>query len=59
MTIGNPAFCLALYLTGVHFGGEKKLKCQPIKTREIAVSDCKRNYVIDIVEIKFLSSLSQ
>ena len=22
MTIGNPAFCLALYLTGVHFRGE-------------------------------------
>ena len=21
-TIGNPAFCLALYLTGVHFRGE-------------------------------------
>ena len=22
VTIGNSAFCLALYLTGVHFGGE-------------------------------------
>ena len=22
MTIGNPAFCLFLYLTGVHFRGE-------------------------------------
>ena len=22
MIIGNPAFCLALYLTGVHFRGE-------------------------------------
>ena len=22
MTIGNPAFCLGLYLTGVHFRGE-------------------------------------
>ena len=22
VTIGNPAFCLALYLTGVHFRGE-------------------------------------
>ena len=22
MTIGNPAFCLALYLAGVHFRGE-------------------------------------
>ena len=44
MTIGDPAFCLALYLTGVHFQGElqhdghvgeQKVKCQPIKTREI------------------------
>ena len=44
MTIGNPAFCLALYLTGVHFrdkvqhvgdASEQKFKCQPIRTREI------------------------
>ena len=43
MTIGNPAFCLALYLTGVHFRGElqhvddvskEKIKCRPIRTRE-------------------------
>ena len=36
MTIGNPAFCLFLYLTGVHFRGElqqineiskQKIKC--------------------------------
>ena len=41
--IGNPAFCLALYLTGVHFQGklkhvgdvsEWKIKCGPIRTRE-------------------------
>ena len=45
MTIRNPAFCLALYLTGVHFRGElqhvglvgeQKIKCRPIRTREIA-----------------------
>ena len=45
MTIGNPAFCLFLYLIGVHFRGElqhgddvsqEKIKCQPIRTREIA-----------------------
>ena len=45
MTIGNPAFCLTLYLTGVHFrgevqhvghGGEQKIKCSPIRTLEIA-----------------------
>ena len=44
MTIGNPAFCVALYLTGVHFRGdlqpvgdvsEQKIKCGPIRTRGI------------------------
>ena len=44
MTIGNPAFCLFLYLTDVHFRGElqhgggvsqQKVKCRPIRTREI------------------------
>ena len=44
MTIGNSAFYLFLYLTGVHFRGElqhvgdiiqQKIKCQPIRTREI------------------------
>ena len=44
MKIGNPAFCLALYLTGVHFRGElehvghvgkQKIKCRPIRIREI------------------------
>ena len=45
MTIGVPDFCLAFYLTGVHSRGElqhvshvgeQKIKCQPIRTREIA-----------------------
>ena len=44
VTIGNPAFCLFLYLTGVHLrdelhhGGdvsEQKIECRPIRTREI------------------------
>ena len=44
MTIGNPAFCPFLYLTGVHFRGElehdgdvsqQKLKRRLIRTREI------------------------
>ena len=44
MTIGNPAFCLPLYLTGVHFWGEfqhigdvseHKFKGWPIRSREI------------------------
>ena len=42
MTIGNPAFSLALYLTGVHFQdefqhvgdvSEQNIKCQPIRTQ--------------------------
>ena len=44
VTIGNPVFCLASYLTGVHFRGklqhvgdvsEQKFKCRPIRTREL------------------------
>ena len=44
VTMGNPAFCLALYLTGVHFRdelqrvgdvSEQKFKCRSIRTREI------------------------
>ena len=44
-TIGNPAFCLALFLTDIHFwselqhfvhvGGQKKIKCRPIRTQEV------------------------
>ena len=42
--IGNPAFCLALHLAGVHFRGElqhvgnvseQKTMCRPIRTRKI------------------------
>ena len=45
VTIGIPAFCLAIYLTEVHFWGElqhlghvgkQKIKCWPIKTWELA-----------------------
>ena len=44
VAIGNLAFCLALYLTEVHFRGElqhvghdcgQKFKHRPIRTREI------------------------
>ena len=44
MTIGNPAFFIASYLTGVHFRGElqhicdvseQKIKCRHMRTREI------------------------
>ena len=52
MTIGNPAFWLALYLTGVHFRdelqhvghvGKQKFKCPQIRIWEI---DYKRDYMI-------------
>lgn len=45
MTNGIPTFCLAFYLTGVHFRaklqpvdhvGEQKIKSRPIRTREKA-----------------------
>ena len=44
VTVENSAFCLFLYLPGVHFCGElqhvgdvneQKIKCSPIKTPEI------------------------
>ena len=44
LIIGNPAFCLASYLTGAHFRGElqqvgivsqQKIKCRPSRTRKI------------------------
>ena len=44
VTIQYPAFCLFLYLTDVHFRGklqhggdvtQQKIKCRPIRTREI------------------------
>ena len=43
MRIGNPAFCLTLYLTRVHFRGElqhlgdvskQKIKCRPVRLSE-------------------------
>ena len=43
MTIGSLAFCLAFYLTGIHFRGklqhvghvgEQNIKCRPVRTRE-------------------------
>ena len=44
VSIGNPGFCLALYLTDLHFRGElqhvsdaskQKVKCESIRAREI------------------------
>ena len=55
MTIGNPDFCLALYLTGVYFrgklqhvrqvGGQKSTVDQSEFKKQV-VSDCRRNYVL-------------
>ena len=45
VTIENLTFCIALYLTSAHFRdelqhvghvGEQKIKCRPIRIREIA-----------------------
>ena len=53
VTIGNPAFCLALYLTDLHFRGElqqvghvgeQKINCRPIGTQEIAVARLQDEY---------------
>ena len=52
----NPAFCLALYLTGVHFRGElqhvghvgrQKIKCWPIRTWEIAGFRLQDKYMVE------------
>ena len=51
VSIGNPASCLALYLTGIYLRGElhhvgdvsePKIKCPLEKSM---VSDCKTNYM--------------
>ena len=62
MIIGNPAFCLFLYLTGVHFRGELqhdgdvsecKIKYRLIRTREIGgVSLSDVLYVRRLVNIR-------
>ena len=58
MTIGNLTFCIALYLTSAHFRdelqhvghvGEQKIKCRPIRIREIAGVDCKMNYMLPLL----------
>ena len=75
VTIENPAFCLFLYLTGVHFRGElqhggdvsqQKIKCRPIRTREIGgvtLSDvlyvCRQNQNTCTWEKGFLRNLSE
>ena len=72
MKIGNPAFCLFLYLSGVHFQGElqhgcdvsqQKIKHRPIRTREIgAVSVLDvlyaRAHCIYIIKFQFENLLS-
>ena len=65
VTIGNPAFCLFLYLTGVHFRGElqhvgdvreQKIKYWTIRIQEIGGV---RLYVnrLYVKSINFLSQL--
>ena len=66
MTIGNPTFCLFLYLTGVHFRGElqhcgdvsrQKIKCQPIKTPEIGGVHCRTYYMVDNRDTSFVKKI--
>ena len=54
VTIRNPAFCLFLYLTGVHFRGElqhvgdvvsKKSSADQSELEKQVVSDCKTDYM--------------
>ena len=70
VTVGSPAFCLFLYLTGVHFRGklqhvvdvsEQKTKYWPIRTREtggVRLSDGlyvnSKNHLIHKFCLKFL-----
>ena len=57
VTTGNPAFCLGLYLTGVHYRDKlqfvlvmwvsKKLSVDQSKLEKYLVSDCqRRNYML-------------
>ena len=67
MTIGNSAFCFALYLTSVHFRGElqhvgdtseQKFKCLPIKTREIGGVRLSEALHVKVRKCKFQVSIS-
>ena len=64
VTIANPAFCLALYLTGVHFQGElqqvghvggQRIKCRPIRTREMGGDRLQEELYVSV----YLSCVSQ
>ena len=62
VTIVLPAFCLFLYLTGVHFRGklqrrgdvsQQKIRCRPIRTREIgSVSLSDVLYVLEVLTLQ-------
>ena len=68
MTIGNPTFCLTLYLTGVHFRGNllhvgpvggQKIKCGPIRTQEIGgVRLQEELYVLYLIPAMLLRQLN-
>ena len=62
VTIVLPAFCLFLYLTGVHFRGklqhrgdvsQQKIRCRPIRTRKIgSVSLSDVLYVLEALTLQ-------
>ena len=62
MTIGNPAFGVTLYLTGVHFRGElqhvghvgeQKIKCDQSELEKQLLSDCNGNYMDNIDNVTY------
>ena len=68
MTIVLPAFCLFLYLTGVHFRGklqhggdvsQQKIKCRPIRTRETGGASLSDVLYVVYSKILFLDILEK
>ena len=68
VTIAQPAFCLFLYLTGVHFRGklqhggdvsQQKIKCRPIRTRETGGASLSDVLYVVYSKILFLDILEK
>ena len=68
MTIVRPAFCLFLYLTGVHFRGklqsggdvsQQKIKCRPIRIQETGGASLSDVLYVEYSKILFLDILEK
>ena len=58
MTIGSPAFCLFLYLTGVHFRGELK-HFGGASEQELSVDQSEHeNYVVSASKTDFMLNIN-